>query len=135
MQRMAGALLLATVVLLSGPAADAAAPTESCCACVPADAGTTAGRMPTPTTQALFCGEFSGGNLPSARCDALGGELLCLLMARGAEALSCREALTGEGIRCPAAAGAPAAGTGPLMALVLALAAAGIAVLRRRARS
>src|SRR6185436_13295915 len=120
------------LVALAGLARPAAAAfSTGCCACLPSHGGQTS-QLPSET-QALACELITGTGYPAfvTRCQGLGGgEAPCLNPTPGA---SCTAPLASEGIACPAAAGAPAAGVWGLTAIAMLLAALGIRAAHRRA--
>ncbi|MDX2167233.1 MAG: hypothetical protein SF182_09225 [Deltaproteobacteria bacterium] len=129
MQRLAMFGAAAAVVAITAAMTLAGPPPEPCCACIPLNRST-------PEAAAAFCGFFPPGAEHAAaeiRCDnsSLSGPFLYCL---NASAEACRQDLAEAAILCPAA-GAPAASTGILSALVALLGLVGYFTARRRARS
>ncbi|MBX3024383.1 hypothetical protein KF840_05675 [bacterium] len=128
-------LLIAALGIVATVAARpvSAAFLTGCCACLEQHNAQTASGPP-QAQPALFCSQVVGMGYPDfvQRCDDAGGASApCFDPSPGQ---SCGATLAQQGIGCPAAPGAPAAGHLGLAALAVALSSLGFAALRRRAR-
>ena len=134
---MKGIAIATVVVALASAAPLAGLPSgPACCACIEGHLGQTSQASNGTLTEAVFCATQPLINTTSnigERCTAVtdgSGLVLCIV---GGSNETCRTQLAGEGIACPSS-GAPTAGPLNLLALAVTLGAAGITVLRRRAR-
>lgn len=128
-------LVAAAIVAALAGAAQLAAAIEipACCACLPSSGWQTSGGNQTAIT-AAFCAAAPPANPEKLgeRCDAEPGHSLSCFPNIPGE--PCASELAEAGILCPSA-GAPAASSSTLLALAVALGAAGVLASRRlRAR-
>lgn len=128
---LAGAAALLAVAAITARSAVAVTTAQPCCACVELSGDVQ------PIIPAFFCGFFPGAEqaAAAARCEALNVTADPGLICVGASASNCTKALAARDIGCPPSAGAPAASSTVLSALVALLGAAGYVTVRRRARA